>query len=88
MILIHCENTYNGITKQDADGTFMTVKTEPEHGNGLRTIQAIVDEADGFVNILPETERKRFLINILLPLPEADGNEDPCPDTDEDEDPS
>lgn len=88
MILIHCENTYNGITKQDADGAFMTVKTEPGHGNGLRTIQAIVDEADGFVNILPETERKRFLINILLPLPEADGNEDPCPDTDEDEDPS
>ena len=76
MILIHCENTYNGITKQDADGTFMTVKTEPGHGNGLRTIQAIVDEADGFVNILPETERKRFLINILLPLPEADGEEE------------
>ncbi len=67
MILIHCENTFDGVIHKTKQDTFLSVKTEPGHGHGLSRIQMIVDSVDGFMSIVPESARKKFTVHILIP---------------------
>ena len=67
MILIHCENTFDGVIRKTKQDTFLSVKTEPGHGHGLSRIHMIVDSVDGFMSIVPEPARKKFTVHILIP---------------------
>lgn len=67
MILIHCENTFDGVIRKTKQDTFLSVKAEPGHGHGLSRIQMIIDSVDGFMSIIPEPDRKKFTVHILIP---------------------
>lgn len=66
---IQVENYYDhSITA--ANGRFETTKDDPvNHGFGLQSIRSIAQRYGGAVDI--ETEGGRFLLSILIPLPES-----------------
>ena len=63
--LIQMNNSSNGRYEYDSEMHLRTTKTEQNHGNGLKRIQNLLEEAGGICNISPESEQ--FTITILLP---------------------
>lgn len=66
MLLIHMSNTFDGIVKKTAKQGFLTRKEEPDHGVGLKRVQTLVQEANGFTEI--RYEANIFTVQIIVPL--------------------
>lgn len=67
-LFLDITNSSTGKYRYNLSHTLISTKKRPEHGIGLKRIEKIVSEADGFLQITPETES--FHVNILLPLSE------------------
>ena len=69
MLLIHMENTFDGIVKETATG-FLSRKPEANHGVGLNRVKTLVEEANGFIEI--RYTQQLFMIHIMIPLENTD----------------
>lgn len=65
MILIHIENNYDGVIKGSIDGDILSVKQGKEHGLGIRRVKALVEKADGVLQIT--SDNKIFSVHIMIP---------------------
>lgn len=65
MILIHIENNYDGVIKGSIDGDILSVKQGNEHGLGIRRVKALVEKADGVLQIT--SDNKIFSVHIMIP---------------------
>ena len=70
MLLIHIENSFDGIVKKTSNHKFLTRKETPDHGIGLKRVQTLVEEADGFIEI--RYDKNVFTVHIMVPLEEKD----------------
>ena len=68
MIVIHIENKYNGIIVQNSDNDFASLKSDKNHGIGLKRVTEIIAENHGIISI--NTDNNIFTVHILLPQKE------------------
>lgn len=68
MMILHIENSFDGILKRDAKQNFLSLKKELNHGIGLKRVSELVSENDGMITI--STEQKIFSVHIILPQKE------------------
>lgn len=74
MILIHIENTFDGILKMNPDQTYASTKDCADNGIGLKRIYDIIEKADGIIQI--DTNNNIFSVHIMIPMKEvSDENE-------------
>lgn len=69
MILIHSENSYDGIINKNTKHEFLSRKKEKNHGIGIKRITDIVNEVNGIINIT--TDKNIFTLHIMIPLKET-----------------
>ena len=68
-LLIAMSNPSAGRYITGPQGLLLSTKNESGHGFGLERVRTIVEEHDGYLQILPEPES--FSVRIILPLPPA-----------------
>lgn len=68
MMILHIENSFDGILKRDAKQNFLSLKKELNHGIGLKRVSELVSENNGMMTIF--TEQKIFSVHIILPQKE------------------
>lgn len=68
MVIIHIENSYDGVLNLGNDHAFRSTKPGNGHGIGMKRIHDIVRAADGIIQI--QTENHLFRVHILLPQKE------------------
>lgn len=66
MLVIHIENSFDGIVKKDKHDTYLSRKKEPSHGIGLKRVLTLVEEANGFTEI--RHNNNTFIVHIMVPL--------------------
>lgn len=66
MLVIHMENSFDGIVKKDTSDTYLSRKEEPSHGIGLKRVQTLIEEAHGFTEI--RHSDTIFTVHIMVPL--------------------
>lgn len=66
MLIIHIENSFDGIIKKTSSNIFLSRKEEPNHGIGLKRIYTLVEEANGFTEI--RHNDNVFTVHIMVPL--------------------
>ena len=66
MLVIHIENSFDGIVKKGKHDTYLSRKKEPTHGVGLKRIYTLVEEANGFTEI--RHNNNTFIVHIMVPL--------------------
>lgn len=66
MLVIHIENSYDGIVKKDKHDTYLSRKKEPSHGIGLKRVHTLVEEVNGFTEI--RHSDTIFTVHIMVPL--------------------
>ena len=71
MLSMTIENSSDGIHSIDKNGKLQSSKTVTQnesmyHGLGLRRVEEIIENHNGFIDIIPEKEF--FQITILIPL--------------------
>lgn len=70
LVQILIENTFDGKMKT-ADGQLLTRKRDAQnHGFGVRSIRATTEKYGGYASTA--TEGDNFILNILIPIPDAD----------------
>lgn len=65
-LCIDVANSSNGNYRYDLTKKLVSTKRDGGHGVGLKRIEQIISEADGFFRVSPEKER--FRITIMLPF--------------------
>lgn len=68
MIIIHMENSYDRIIRQN--DTYVSMKEDAAHGIGLKRMADIVSEADGIFKI--KAENNVFTVHIMIPQKEPE----------------
>lgn len=68
MLYIYIENSTNNKCTYYPDGTIKTTKKESGHGIGLKRVQKIIEDVQGFCNVYPEVYK--FTVKIMVPFPE------------------
>lgn len=68
MVIIHIENSYDGMIRMTSNKSFISTKEGIEHGLGMKRIHDIVKHGEGIIQI--QTEHNIFSVHILLPLKE------------------
>lgn len=69
MLLIHCENYFNG-TLQFADGLPLSTKgDEAYHGFGVKSIRMVAEKYKGTMSV--SVDGDVFAVNVILPLQEG-----------------
>lgn len=66
MILIHIENTFDGVIKGKIDQELLSTKPGTGHGLGIRRVKEIVNKAEGVLQI-STSENNVFSVHIMLP---------------------
>jgi len=66
MLIIHIENSFDGVLKETISNTYLSRKEEPHHGIGLKRINTLVEEANGFTEI--RHNNNVFTVHIMVPL--------------------
>ena len=66
MILIHIENTFDGVIKGKIDQELLSTKPGSGHGLGIRRVKEIVNKAEGVLQI-STSENNVFSVHIMLP---------------------
>ena len=66
MLLIHIENSFDGIINKPTNHGFISRKEEPNHGIGLKRVKTLVEEVHGFTDI--RQEGQTFIVHIIVPL--------------------
>lgn len=66
MLVIHIENSFDGIVKKDNSDTYHSRKEEPSHGIGLKRVQTLIEEANGFTEI--RHSDTIFTVHIMVPV--------------------
>ena len=66
MLVIHMENTFDGMVIKDKNDTYLSRKKEVSHGIGLKRVHTLVKEANGFMEI--RHNNYIFTIHIMVPL--------------------
>ena len=66
MLIIHIENSFDGVLKETVSNTYLSRKEEPHHGIGLKRIYTLVEEANGFTEI--RHNNNLFTVHIMVPL--------------------
>ncbi|MBQ3599982.1 MAG: GHKL domain-containing protein [Lachnospiraceae bacterium] len=66
MLCLRIKNSSCGNYKFNRFGELLSIKSEPNHGMGLKRIESIVRKADGFTQIEPQDNL--FSITILIPF--------------------
>lgn len=67
-LFLDITNSSSGKYRYNISHTLISTKKGFGHGIGLKRIEQMVSEADGFLQITPETDS--FHVNILMPLPD------------------
>lgn len=70
MLVIHIDNSFDGIVKKTVTQGFLSRKEEPNHGIGLKRVSTLVEEADGFIEI--DYDDQCFTVQIMVPLEDRD----------------
>ena len=68
MLVIHMENTFDGIVKKDKNDTYLSRKKKFSHGIGLKRIHTLIEEANGFMEI--RHNNHIFIVHIMVPIGE------------------
>lgn len=66
MLVIHIENSFDGIVKKDKNDTILSRKKEPSHGIGLKRVRTLIEEVNGFTEI--RHSDTIFTVHIMVPL--------------------
>lgn len=66
MLVIHMENSFDGIVKKDNSDTYHSRKEEPSHGIGLKRVHTLIEEANGFTEI--RHSDTIFTVHIMVPV--------------------
>ena len=66
MLVIHMENSFDGVVKKDKNNTYLSRKKEDSHGIGLKRVHTLVEEANGFMEI--RHNNHIFTVHIMVPL--------------------
>lgn len=66
MLIIHIENSFDGVLKEAISNTYLSRKEEPHHGIGLKRIYTLVEEINGFTEI--RHNNNIFTVHIMVPL--------------------
>lgn len=64
MLYLEVRNSSSGIYQYDKKGKLLSIKSEPFHGMGLKLVQQIVNQANGFLEVIPE--ETTFTVKILF----------------------
>lgn len=68
MVVIHIENSYDGVIKYSSNNSFLSCKPGTEHGIGIKRIKDIVKQANGIIQF--QAENYLFIVHILIPQKE------------------
>lgn len=74
MIIIHMENSYDRIIRQN--DTYVSMKEDAAHGIGLKRMADIVSEANGIFKI--KAENNVFTAHIMIPQKEPENEAEAC----------
>lgn len=66
MLVIHIENTFDGMVKKDKNDTYLSRKKEFSHGIGLKRVHTLIEDANGFMEI--RHNNHIFTVHIMVPL--------------------
>ena len=66
MLLIHMENSFDGIVNQSTKHSFLSRKEMENHGIGLKRVKILVEEVKGLTDI--RYEDHTFIVHIIVPL--------------------
>lgn len=66
MLIIHIENSFDGIVEKDKNDTYLSRKKEPTHGIGLKRVQTLIEEVGGFTEI--RHNDSVFTVHIMVPM--------------------
>lgn len=66
MLLIHIENSFDGIINEPTKHVLLSRKREVDHGIGLKRVKTLVEEVNGFTDI--RYEKNTFIVHIIAPL--------------------
>lgn len=73
MLYINIENSATGHYSYSSDGSLKSNKKGAEHGIGLKRVQEIINQVNGFCSIYPESDK--FKVTIMAPIPNTEGGE-------------
>lgn len=66
MLVIHIENSFDGIAEKDKNDRYLSRKKEPSHGIGLKRVHTLIEEVNGFAEI--RHNDTIFTVHIMVPL--------------------